>query len=74
MIEVVLGSMHLDHFVIYKKFCQRCIVSSLRFSWSVFYIVTRYVNVSCQVITFCDPTFKYGNDDKLAFEETEVKV
>ena len=37
----------------------------------MFYIVARYVNISCQGVAFCDPTFRYGNDVKLIFEETE---
>ena len=31
----------------------------------------RYVNISCQGVAFCDPPFRYGNDIKLHFEETE---
>ena len=39
----------------------------------MFYIVDRYVNISCQGVAFCDPTFRYGNDVKLHLEETEKK-
>ena len=57
--KVVLDSINLDHFVIYKEFCWRCI--------------PRYVNISCQGVAFCDPTFRYGNNVNLHFEETEKK-
>ena len=37
------------------------------------YIVAKYVNIRCQGVTFSDPTFRYRNDVKLHFEETEKK-
>ena len=75
LIQVVLGSIHLDHFVIYKEFCWRCIVSNLLPWIQLQYVLycSQYVNISCQGVAFCDPTFRYGNDVKLHFEETEKR-
>ena len=69
LIQVVLGSIHLDHFVIYNEFCRRCIVSNL-LPW----IQLEYVQYCIAIVflyhtgvAFCDPTFRYGNDVKLQF-------